>query len=231
MEKRLLGIPIAALILFIIGAVYYANNEISQPGIAYTGPGYYNGNFHTHTTASDGKQSYYEVISEAKELGFSFIVITDHNTQSFATMVLCPREKRLLCIPGEEIGTKEGHLIGIGLSEVIEKGLSAKRSVELVHSEAGLAIPAHPETDLGMTKKVIETLPVDAVECNIHSVGDKGICNSFSGYPRVYDSDSHNYDDMKNIASRCYLADLSFDSIKEAVRAGNCTMIKPGEAI
>lgn len=45
---------------------------------------------------------------------------------------------------GEEISTREGHLLGIGLSTRVPRGLSLAESIAIVHEQGGIAVVAHP---------------------------------------------------------------------------------------
>ncbi|MBS7658802.1 MAG: PHP-associated domain-containing protein [Candidatus Bathyarchaeia archaeon] len=66
------------------------------------------------------------------------VAITDHN---FLTKI---KFKEVLVIPGVEVSTKEGHLIGLGVETYIKKGLSAIETAEKIHEEGGLVIAPHP---------------------------------------------------------------------------------------
>jgi putative hemolysin len=83
------------------------------------------GNLHMHTTCSDGKNSYEEMVQKALSLKFSFIAITDHVYGGSAlcedVIRQCRDERRLLCIPSMEV-TGKAHLLAIGIQSSIEIG-------------------------------------------------------------------------------------------------------------
>ncbi|MGZ6391890.1 MAG: PHP-associated domain-containing protein [Ktedonobacterales bacterium] len=103
---------------------------------------------HMHTTYSDGTGSVAEVLDYAEEhTSLDVIAITDHDTIEGALRardLAAARDYRFEIIVGEEISTREGHLLALFLQEPIAPGQSIERSIELVHEQGGLAIVAHP---------------------------------------------------------------------------------------
>lgn len=77
-------------------------NKIHNPN-----PSWYRGDFHLHTTASDGHYSPGTLARLVKAEGLDFIAITDHNTiDSFGKF---GDDSDLLVLPGIEITLAEGH--------------------------------------------------------------------------------------------------------------------------
>jgi len=77
-------------------------NKIHKPN-----PGWYRGDFHLHSTASDGHYSPRTLARLARAEGLDFLAITDHNTiDSFGKF---GDDTGLLVIPGIEISLAEGH--------------------------------------------------------------------------------------------------------------------------
>jgi PHP family Zn ribbon phosphoesterase len=211
------------IILTLFKINYFSEFQIKRQG-------YYVGNLHTHTFSSDGQMTYHEVIETARTLGFDFIAITDHDTISFATRFLCPIEKRILCIIGEEVSSKDGHILAIGITDTVPSGLSAEETIKRIHEQGGLVIPAHPAVANGLSIERIKGLSIDAIECNPHSkIENYGYsCQLLPNFPYVYNSDAHRREELGRIANRCWLANLSIEALKEAVKAGNCSEFKPG---
>ncbi len=194
------------------------------------------GNFHSHTTTSDGKNTYDEMIEAAKALGLDFLVITDHQQIGNDTRAKCLEEKRLLCVIGEEISTTKGHLLAIGIVTEIPAGLSPEETINRIHRQDGLAIPAHPESKKtgktgwnGLDVTEIKKLQVDAVECHQRGKESKNyVCDLLPNVPKVFDSDAHNTDALRNLASNCLLDNLSVEALKKAVKEGKCKEFIPG---
>lgn len=102
---------------------------------------WYQGNLHTHTTASDGRHDPQEVVDWYAKRGYDFLVITDHNLV-LPVDSLDPCGMRL--IQGEELTHPRTHTVGIGLQETLPRGESTQEQVDLVNAAGGLAIVAHP---------------------------------------------------------------------------------------
>ncbi len=130
---------------------------------------------HTHSFFSgDGVSSPEELIAAARAKGLHALAITDHNTCDAISYLLDQGLMRedgkavddFLIIPGVEVTTIEGHLLGIGVTLPNLKGRPAREVCELIHDRGGLAIPPHPY-DLfraGIRFSTLEALPVDAIE-------------------------------------------------------------------
>lgn len=78
---------------------------------------YKKGDFHLHTTASDGKLSPAEIVTNSKKAGLDIIAITDHDTISGINSALYQGEKiNMKVIPGLELSTlynnKSVHILG-----------------------------------------------------------------------------------------------------------------------
>jgi predicted metal-dependent phosphoesterase TrpH len=103
---------------------------------------------HMHTTASDGVGTPQEVLDQARRLGdLDVIAITDHDTLEGALRardIWRGGAYPFDLIVGEEISTREGHLLALFIERRVAPGLSIERSIDLVHEQGGLAIVAHP---------------------------------------------------------------------------------------
>src|SRR5664280_3183501 len=74
-------------------------------------------------------------------------VLTDHNRIDVAReLVARSRDEGLsiVLLVGEEITTREGHLLGVGLTARVPAGLSLADAVAAVHDQGGIAVVAHP---------------------------------------------------------------------------------------
>jgi predicted metal-dependent phosphoesterase TrpH len=102
---------------------------------------------HVHTLASDGISTGEEVLERAVARGLSMVAITDHERIDGAVAAQHIAQRRGLpvqVIVGEEITTRNGHLVGLFLGERIRPWLSMKESIARVHEQGGIAIVAHP---------------------------------------------------------------------------------------
>jgi hypothetical protein len=218
MKKKILISIIAVLaVLALIGILIFFKPPVTEES-------FYIGNLHTHTDASDGKMTYNEAIEEAQKLSFNFIAITDHNTISPDTKEFCPKETRILCIVGEEVSSKNGHILAVGIKDIIPKDLSPEETIVKIHEQGGLAIPAHPGASNGLAIGKIKELSVDAVECSIRhqKEGAPYDCELLPNLPHVYNSDAHKISELSRAADKCLMEELTFENLAEAVKDRRC---------
>jgi len=74
-------------------------------------------------------------------------VLTDHNRVDVAReLVARSRDDGIPIelVVGEEITTRDGHLLGVGLTARVPAGLSLADAVAAVHDQGGIAVVAHP---------------------------------------------------------------------------------------
>lgn len=102
---------------------------------------------HVHTTYSyDGTCTVEAILQQAaRHAGLDVIAITDHDEIAGAkeALRLAPRYG-IQVIPGEEISTREGHLLAYFLQEKIPAGLSLVETVLRVRRQGGICVAAHP---------------------------------------------------------------------------------------
>ena len=102
---------------------------------------------HIHTLASDGISDVEAILEAAIVRGLDAIGITDHERIDAAVAARAIAEGRGLPIEvvvGEEVSTRNGHLVGLWLTKRIRPWHSMKRSIAMIHEQGGLAIIAHP---------------------------------------------------------------------------------------
>ncbi len=114
---------------------------MSQRGVA---------DLHLHTDFSDGWPSPEEVVDfVAERTRLNVVAVTDHDTIEgalYAAEHAAARKgsRRVHVIVGEEVSSRDGHIVGLFLSRRIRPGLSAASTVHAIHEQGGLAIAAHP---------------------------------------------------------------------------------------
>lgn len=103
---------------------------------------------HIHTLASDGTSSVIEILDSVEAEGFLDIVaIADHERIDAALagrQLAADRGLRVQVVVGEEISTLGGHLLALFLEEPVPALKGLRWSIEAVHDQGGIAIPAHP---------------------------------------------------------------------------------------
>lgn len=111
---------------------------------------------HIHSNHSDGRPTVQEILDYVEEnTDLDVIAITDHNTMTGAfeavkLMDPVARQKagkkpyRFELVLGEEVSSKEGHILGLFLTKPIEASLSAHETIKQIRAQGGIAIAAHP---------------------------------------------------------------------------------------
>lgn len=108
---------------------------------------------HMHTSESlDARRHGYsmtpqEAVLMAEETGLNALAITDHDTitSAYEGFEFAQKEKLFVrVIPGMELTTNSGHLLLLGVTSPIPRGLSLSESIKLAHRQHALAIAAHP---------------------------------------------------------------------------------------
>jgi hypothetical protein len=132
-----------------------------EPGPAFTpdypptrakgrGRAWYRGDCHLHTVYSDGRRLPVEVATGARQAGLDFMVSTDHNTPASHGVWGQYAGDDLLIITGEEVTTRNGHWLALGLpaGEWIDWRYRSRddafpRFARQVRRGGGLVVPAH----------------------------------------------------------------------------------------
>ncbi len=149
---------------------------------------------HVHTKrSSDAFIEPGQLAGLCKMKGLDGVAITDHNTlrQDYP--------EGIIAISGIEVSSKDGHVIGLGLSNSVPRGLSADETIRQIHNQGGVAIIPHPY-DMFRSSVRPERLEVrpDGIEVAnsssfFHSITWERAQRfaRMSGIPGVGGSDSH----------------------------------------
>ncbi len=94
---------------------------------------------HVHTTKSPDAYTHpTKLISLCERAGLDGLAVTDHN------VLATPMPGERILIPGMEISSRDGHIIGLGLPEPLPRGLSADETIDRIRELGGLSIIPHP---------------------------------------------------------------------------------------
>jgi hypothetical protein len=135
------------------------------------GRGWYRGDLHLHTVHSDGRYEPLEMLAAAGTAGLDFIVSTDHNTSSANRSWAACHSAELLVIAGEEVTTRHGHWLAVGLPPngwvdwryAPRDGAFAGFAAQ-VKAGGGVVVAAHPAVPLPGSAWEFGYRDVDAIE-------------------------------------------------------------------
>jgi predicted metal-dependent phosphoesterase TrpH len=102
---------------------------------------------HMHTNCSDGWPSPIELVDHAAtNTDLNVIAVTDHDTIEGALRAADRAAKLggLDVIVGEEVSSRDGHILALFLERRVRPGLSAAATVHAIHEQGGLAVAPHP---------------------------------------------------------------------------------------
>jgi predicted metal-dependent phosphoesterase TrpH/glycosyltransferase involved in cell wall biosynthesis len=101
---------------------------------------------HMHTDHShDCSVPVPALLDHAERIGLGAIAITDHNVFSGAQEATeLARDRELIVIPGEEVKTDAGEVIGLFLREEIPRGMSMGETIAAIREQGGVVYLPHP---------------------------------------------------------------------------------------
>jgi predicted metal-dependent phosphoesterase TrpH len=149
---------------------------------------------HVHTIGSpDAHTKTEDLPSIIRSKGLDGVAVTEHDN-------LNPLEfPDVLIIPGIEVTSLEGHVIGLGVRKKIPARLHADETVKLIHEQGGVAIIPHPYDPVCECVKIaalttrpdaVETMNADALSFVVSNWLARRDAVKF-GLPQVGGSDSH----------------------------------------
>ncbi|HZT97244.1 MAG TPA: PHP domain-containing protein [Chloroflexota bacterium] len=98
---------------------------------------------HSHSEYSkDSRSSLSEIVKAVPRSGLHGLALTDHDELEGALELR--RRAPFLVIPGEEIKTASGEIIGLFLNERIPPGLSPVETIERIREQGGVVYVPHP---------------------------------------------------------------------------------------
>ncbi|MWV39677.1 PHP domain-containing protein [Natrialba sp. INN-245] len=191
---------------------------------------------HVHSELSyDGRDPVDLILEQAKGVGLDAIAITDHD-EIEASLEAAERapEYGLVGIPGMEISSKAGHVLGLGLEEEVPPGLSFESTLAAIHAQDGLAVIPHPfqESRHGVIARISrdELAEGDAIEV-YNSRLLTGRANRQAerfarsrGLPMTAGSDAHISEMVGQAVTRVDADERSVDAILAAVRDGRTSV-------
>ncbi len=124
---------------------------------------------HIHSEYSpDSKSKLKDIFKVAKSRNIDIIAISDHNTVDGSKEARrLTKKDDLLVIPSIEISSIEGHILGFGCEEKIDRDLPAAETIDLIHDQSALAIIPHPYCFYRhglLCKADYKDLKIDAIE-------------------------------------------------------------------
>jgi hypothetical protein len=104
------------------------------------------GDFHVHTTLSDGSLTPLGVARQAERRGLDVIALTEHNSALPGGVARGWSRWRAgpIVLRGEEVTSSKFHLIAVGIEDTVSPNQPLKDVIADIHRQHGVAIAAHP---------------------------------------------------------------------------------------
>jgi predicted metal-dependent phosphoesterase TrpH len=138
---------------------------------------------HVHTKYSaDGRGSIQDYIKAAKKKGLDGFAVCDHNLIKGAVKAVKVAKKYndFVIIRGIEVSSEKGHILGLGVTELIPKHLSVEETVRKIVDAGGVPVAPHPyRLASGIKPKGVKAAKFAAVETlnnrSMHSENVKAV--------------------------------------------------------
>ena len=183
---------------------------------------------HVHTTySSDSVITPKELVFYAKKRGLTAVAVTDHNQVEGALKIA--KETDFLIIPGTEVSSLHGHIVGLNVNTLIPRGLSADETVDRIHEAGGIAIACHPfvlfKGSIGghVSGKfdAVETINASALPFSQATRKATQLAERLK-LPKVAGTDAH-YGPVIGQAYAVIDAEANVEAIVKAIENGRCT--------
>ncbi len=191
---------------------------------------------HAHSERSyDGRDPVEDLLEQAAAVGLDALAVTDHDEidASLEAVDLAP-DYGMIGIPGLEVTCAAGHVLAIGVEELIPAGLSFAETIDRIHEKGGIAIVPHPfqEFRSGVLANITqqELTAADAIEV-FNSRLLTGRANrqakrfaSRKGMPMTAGSDAHIYEMVGQAVTHVDTDDRSVGAILDAIADGRTSV-------
>ena len=118
------------------------------------------GDFHSHSTHSDGEQSLDELAALAAGHGLDFLAVTEHNTVSHLPHLSSVGARHgITLLPGQEVTTPRGHANALGDISWVDFRRDSSHWRRQVAREGGLLSVNHPLVDHNAWQHPLAVLP------------------------------------------------------------------------
>ncbi len=185
---------------------------------------------HIHTVNShDGRVTLEEILIELTGM-VNAITITDHdflsNYPKETLKILEEKYQVKVFTNSAEISTTEGDILAYGISAAPSRMMNPEEIINIVHSEGGIVVAAHPFTPLGVGDLVYD-LNFDAIEINGSrpTVANQQAREAahLLDLPCTGGSDSHSRFDIATCVTLFTKTLNSIDELISEIKKGNCS--------
>lgn len=192
---------------------------------------------HCHSSLSyDGRDPVDMLLAQARAVGLDALAVTDHDEiDASLQAVELATEYDLLGIPGVEVTTDAGHVIGLGVRETIPPGLSFEETLRRIRAQDGIAIVPHPfqKARHGVAPHVTDEQLADADALEVYNSRlltgrSNRLAEQFAvehGVPMTAGSDAHIAEMVGQAVTRIDATEHSVSAVLDAIREGRTSVL------
>ena len=191
---------------------------------------------HAHSSLSyDGRDDVDLLLEQASAIGLDALAITDHD-EIDASLDATEKasEYGLVGIPGMEISSAAGHVLGLGVRERIPAGLPFGETLDRIREQGGVVVVPHPfqKSRSGVMANISrpELADADAIEVYnsrlLTGRGNRKAAEFAESYdlPRTAGSDAHISEMIGQAVTQIDAAERSADAILDAIVDGRTSV-------
>ncbi|HEX9341945.1 MAG TPA: CehA/McbA family metallohydrolase [Thermoplasmata archaeon] len=185
---------------------------------------------HNHTRHSpDSRVAPADLVATAQRVGLAGIAITDHNSIDGVREARDAAQGAFLVIPGIEVSTRSGHVLGYGVREGIPRGLTVRETAERIVAAGGVPVAAHPfRFWSGLGAAALEQASFPAYEtCNARTLRRGNMrARALARERKIGEtggSDSHFLDEVAKAVTAIDAGDLPLDHVLQEIARGKTT--------
>ena len=187
---------------------------------------------HCHSALShDGRDPVERLLEQAEAVGLDVLAVTDHDAieASLEAADLAP-DYDLIGVPGLEVTSREGHVLALGVREVVPAGLPFGETLGRIHELGGIAVIPHPfqksRSGVGVNVSGDELAEADAIEVyNSRLLTGRGNRRArrfaeVRGLPMTAGSDAHIAEMVGQAVTHLDPEEPTAEGVVDAIRAG-----------
>ena len=191
---------------------------------------------HAHSSLSyDGRDPVEDLLERAAAVDLDALAVTDHDEiDASLDAAAMASDYGLVGIPGMEVSSAAGHVLALGVEELIPAGLSFQETLDRIHELGGIAVVPHPfqESRHGVLDNISQEklTAADAIEV-YNSRLFTGRANRQAerfarthGLPMTAGSDAHISEMVGQAITNVGTDERSVEGILDAVVAGETTV-------
>lgn len=179
---------------------------------------------HVHTCYScDAMTTLKGVVTQSRKRGLDGVAITDHDTVEGALKLV--RKNEILVIPGVEVSSLHGHILGLNITQPIPPGLDVYETIQRIHCAGGVAVAAHPSVFYKRMKgrvasnfDAIEVINASAFPFSLSTYLNRRLASRLD-LAQTAGSDAHYVSEI-GFAYTLVDADEEVDEIVQAIKRG-----------